>query len=474
MSEHPDDGTEARLRAALAARADAVEPAGRGAEVVERMAVARDRARRRRTALAAAAAVVVVALLAGAFVLLGDDDPDTEVATGGPSTVASTTTAPGVSQSTAPVLWPLPTMSVRYATAIDAAAAFGTGYLGITSECASDDDPADGEVLLVPSAEGCTVDGRSDPDSAFTTVALEERAQGWVVTGAESSWLEVTPAAGAVVGADIGVIVTGAPAAAVLTASVPPLGQDPAGSPSVDTTTIPRGADGAWRLVLGAADGPTVLVVSDGATATARVFTVDSTAVAPGATTTTTGPTDDGTQGWPGATSRHFDDPGSAALAFVSDVLQFADPALEDVTVEGPDAFVVYRPRPTAGTTTTITVHDSGTARGWVVTDAQASDGTIDRAFVDGDVVVVRGVATAFEAQIAVVLLDLEGNAIASEEGTFAGANGEPGPFEARVAVDAGVLDAAAFVLIAEGDASGEGRYSWATVEDLASLLSIG
>jgi hypothetical protein len=462
MSEHPDD-IEARLRAALAARADAVEPAADGIEVVGRMAAARDAARRRRAVLSAAAAVVVIALLAGAFLLLGDDDPDTDVAAGGSTTVTTSTTVPGSAPDvTRPVLWPLPTMSISYAEPADAVAAFGTGYLGLDpSVCVRDPDPEDGTLLLIPSPEGCSVDGGPDPRTAFTTVAVERRPEGWVVTGAESSWLEVTPAAGAVVGADIVVdVVSLAPPEVALTARVPALGAEPASAPAVDTSIVPLGADGTWHLVLGAADGPTVLIVSNGISATARPFTVDSTAVPVATTTTTTGPTDDGTQGWPGPTSRHFDSPEAAAQAFVADVLGFAEPTLAGQVVEGTEAELRFRPRPAASIETAVALHDTGSDRGWVVTGVTATSGEIDSVARTGDDVTVTGSASAFEALVQVRLLDVAGNVL-GETTTMAGGTEALEPFTAVVRQEA-AAEGPVYVQIAEGDESGEGTYLWA------------
>ena len=215
-----------------------------------------------------------------------------------------------------------------------------------------------------------------------------------------------------------------------------------------------------------------MLIVTDGISATARVITVDSVAFPAETTTTTAGPTDDGVPGWPGATSRQFDTAESAATAFVTDMLGFARPEQRATAGSGTDVEIAFASRPTAGIETTVAVHDTGPNRGWVVTGTQSSQGNVDRAFLDGEVLVVRGVATAFEAQITLVLLDLEGNVLA-ETGALAGANGEMGPFEARFDAGAPVADAA-FLLIGEGDASGEGRYSWATVEDLPALLATG
>lgn len=465
MNDRPDPDLEARLRAALADRADSVEPApGTEAATVGRMAAARAAAGRRRAVLSAAAVVAVIAAVAGAFVLLGDDDPDTEVATG--DTITTTTTAVG-RDAAAPgqlAIWPLPTTSVRYDDSNDAAEAFGREYLGIAGACVDGAAPLEGASGTVAVANGCAALPAGGPTAPTTEVLLERRATGWVVTGAESNRFEVTaPALGATTGANIEVLVEGVAAGSTLTAKVPALGQHPAPYPAVDTTTIPLGADGTWRLVLGAADGATVLIVSDGATATARSFVVDGASVPPDTTTTTTGATDDGVVGWPGPTSRHFDTAEAAAQAFVSEVLGFADPALADLTQEGADAIAEYLPRPTAAIVTSIAMHDTGSARGWVVTAATSTQGTIGEVFLDEDRVVVTGSATAFEAQVYVALLDETGQVLV-EGGALAGSNGEIGPFEAVLA-NPGV--AADYVLIGEADASGAGRFTWAVMAPL-------
>jgi hypothetical protein len=405
--------------------------------------------------------------------LLGDDGED-EVASGPEPTTATVTSAP-LEGSGAPVIWPLPSMSITYPTPSDAAQAYYEQYLGLGGACGTDaaTDAGRVDVPCTPPPPPCGTDSPSCGRAGATVVDVEQRGLDWVVLGSESDLFEVAnPTAGAVVGANIEVDVTGIAPEATGVAELRPLGQPAGSAPQVDTATVPLSADGSWHLTLGAADGPVVLIVDDGASSTARVITVDSVAIPAETTTTTTGPTDDGVQGWPGATSRVFDDPSSAATAFVTDVLDFAQPDQRATAGSGTDVEITFAPRSTAGIETAITVHDTGTARGWVVTGTQSSEGNIDRAFLDGDVLVVRGVATAFEAQIAVVLLDLEGNVLA-QTGALAGANGEQGPFEARFDAGAPVADAA-FVLIGEGDASGEGRYTWATVEDLPALLANG
>ena len=258
----------------------------------------------------------------------------------------------------------------------------------------------------------------------FTTVTVQEQPpRGWVVIGAESSVLDVSLAAGSVADAEIEVdVVAATPPEVVLVARVPPLGTIPTDAPAVDTTSIPRGADGTSRIVLGAADGPTVLVVTDGMTATVRPFTVDSTTGA-SVEEPSVGPgPDDGTPGWPGAVARRFDDPQSAALAFAGEVLGFPEPAPveggqrptasgdpESVDVDVTPLLVGLTTGIDVGPTTTITVHDTGTARGWVVVGASTADVAIVDQVRTGNQLGASGTAPA-GTLVAVTLLDLEGN----------------------------------------------------------------
>jgi hypothetical protein len=204
----------------------------------------------------------------------------------------------------------------------------------------------------------------------------------------------------------------------------------------------------------------------DGRTASVRVF--DGYRGPPATTTSTTAPPidDDGVPGWPGFTSRMFSDPQSAALNFVTDVLGFAEPTLAGRAGTGPDQTFTFRPNARAGISTDVTVHDTGTVRGWVVTGVSSPEGTIESASISGGRVTLSGSATAFEATVSVLVLDQEGNVLA-ETFTMAGANGEQGPYEATIGVgpEAGTPF---WVMIAEGDASGEGDFVWATTAALA------
>lgn len=212
-------------------------------------------------------------------------------------------------------------------------------------------------------------------------------------------------------------------------------------------------------------DGEDVFT-DDPTTTTTEATTSTTTTTVPETTTTaTTIPEDDdGVLGWPGAVARVFDNPESAALAFATDVLGFADATLAEGTTEGVDAEYVVHPRPTASVSTRIRLHDTGAIRGWVVTEATSDQGSIDEVVSLSSVqggVGISGTATAFEATVSVFLLDLEGNVLA-ETFTMAGSNGEMGPYEATIGpAPSGTPH---FVAIGAGDESGEGRLLWATL----------
>lgn len=183
-------------------------------------------------------------------------------------------------------------------------------------------------------------------------------------------------------------------------------------------------------------------------------------------TTTTIPVDDDGVLGWPGFTARVFDSPEAAALAFSTDVLGFAEPTLAEGTTEGDEAEYTIHPNPRAAASTRVHLHHTGAVRGWVVTGAASPQGSIDSISSAGGAVTIAGSATAFEATVAVSLLDLEGNVLATTV-TMAGANGEMGPYEASIVVGGDAGSSVHWVLIGEGDASGEGDLMWATVVEV-------
>jgi hypothetical protein len=218
----------------------------------------------------------------------------------------------------------------------------------------------------------------------------------------------------------------------------------------------------AGLLVAVSDDDPEELATESPTTTTAPTTSSTTTSTS----TSTTVLQDDGVPGWPGATARVFDNPGAAALNFVTDVLGFAEPHQSssegnDVT----DASFTFNPRPTASIATVVDVHNTGPIRGWVVTGARSEQGTIDEFSFDGTTVTLSGSATAFEATVAVLVLDQEGNVLA-ESFTMAGANGEMGPYQTTIDVDPGA-GTPFWVMIGEGDASGEGDMVWAATATL-------
>lgn len=210
-----------------------------------------------------------------------------------------------------------------------------------------------------------------------------------------------------------------------------------------------------------------------------QVATVDDPTTTTAPTTTSTSSTtlpppveDDGTPGWPGFTSRVFDDPQAAALAFVTDVLGFAEPTLAGSGMiasseGGTERFFTYTSRPTAGIATDVTVHDTGVARGWVVIGVTSEQGTIDDVRFDGSTASLSGVASAFEATVTIQLLDQEGNVLA-ESFTMAGSNGDLGPYEDTIDLGPQPIGTPFWVMVSEADASGDGDTIWATTARLA------
>src|SRR5690606_21899404 len=113
------------------------------------------------------------------------------------------------------------------------------------------------------------------------------------------------------------------------------------------------------------------------------------------------------------------------------------------------EAEYVVHPRPTATVSTRIHLHHTGAIRGWVVTGAASSQGSIDDVHVGGSgSITVTGSATAFEATVTVALLDLEGNVLA-ETTAMAGSNGEIGPYTATLGET--FVGTPFFVLVGEG-----------------------
>jgi hypothetical protein len=451
-----DDDTEARLRRALASRAAAVEPKGGDLGTLARRAAdARSARTRRLTMLSVAAAIAVVAAVAGA-VLLNDDGDDEELATG------DTTTTVPPDQPT--VIWPFASMSVSYDDPVDAAQSFYESYLGFADgTCAAGD--GSGTVECIP----CPVNADCD-ESRATTVSLIETATGWGVTGATGQTTTIDDLRGSVAAgiAASGTVRVADARAVTVTLELRPLGELPAATTGVWSAQLATAA-AEWSVVLEpvAATGPVVLVAGDGASASVQVID-DDTPLGP--TTTSTSTTvpidDDGVPGWPGFTSRMFADAQNAAFNFATDVLGFAEPTQDGTTTsaDGRDVTFAYHPRPAAGATTNITVHDTGAIRGWVVTGLTSDEGSIDSASLDGTTVSLSGSARAFEATLYIRVLDQEGNVLA-ESFTMAGAT-EQLPYEATIEVDP-AAGTAFWVMVADADASGEGGYIWAATAPL-------
>lgn len=199
---------EQRLRAALRARAERVEPdaAGAWAEVEQRAAAARRARDRRRAAGVLVAAAALVAAVVAAPALFDDDDTvevgvaDSTTTTEAPTTTTTTaTTAPSTTIFPAdepwPGIWPFtsPSAVADYAEDPGAgqfldpestAAEFARAYLGMPDPVTGAYQPGgpnDGEVPVVPR-----------PGSPMTTtVSVRSFVSGdtvvWVVTGAHSS-----------------------------------------------------------------------------------------------------------------------------------------------------------------------------------------------------------------------------------------------------------------------------------------------
>jgi hypothetical protein len=455
---HPDaaGGTADRLRQALASRAASVHPEGGDVTALAERGEAARRAHQRRTAVLSIAALVAVVAAVGAALVLRDDDRPDEVAVGD----TTTTTGP----AGGPVaIWPLDRSADGFADPVAAAQSFYEEYLGFQGTCTA---AGGGTVECTPCGPGADC-----VEPIATTVDTEDTDRGVVVTGATGSTVGIDDVSGS---ATSGLYASGTtrsavPATVDIAVELRALGRlEPAASVSVPVELT--GATGPWTAALAPVDAATALVLVARDLRTASVQVVEEGFSEPAPTTTTTSTTvidDDGVPGWPGNTSRMFSDPQAAAFNFVTDVLGLAEPTLAGNAGDGADQTFTFRPRPTAGITTEIAVHDTGSVRGWVVTGVSSPEGTIESASLAGGTVTVSGSATAFEATVTVLVLDQEGNILA-ETFTMGGANGEQGPYQTTVDVDPGA-GTPFWVMIAESDASGEGVYSWATTASLAA-----
>lgn len=207
-------------------------------------------------------------------------------------------------------------------------------------------------------------------------------------------------------------------------------------------------------------------VATEDPTTTTAPTTTEPAPTTTTSTTTTIRIDDDGVPGWPGFVARVFDNPESAAIAFAEDVLGFAEATLAEGTTEGDEAEYTIHPNPRAAASTRVHVHDTGEVRGWVVTGATSSQGSIDEVVSNANgTITISGTATAFEATVTVEVLDLEGNVL-EETSAMAGSNGEMGPYTATLGEF--FEGTPAFVLVGAPDESGEGRFVWAAVELLS------
>ena len=452
--------TEDRLRRALESRAASVEPAPVDVAALERRAVAAARHGVRRNAtwvLGVAAAAVVV--FAGFLALGGDDTKDIALTTNQtiPTTVTGST---GVPVPDGPPIWPAEGFAGApvFATPEAAADSFAREFLGFAGACVSRAQDATNPEPLPPGAASARVGIAPDGDcaeGATMFALLRERTPGeWIVTGAVSNRFTtdivavgttratVTPRLGGILRIETRLLGAIAPLFSAEADGV----AGPTGD--VDITDAPPPPTVA------------VIVVFHGGSASATVVNPDQYTQP---TLPPDQPPDDGVQGWPGDVSRAFDDPEAAALAFVTEVLDFDQPTRTGEITESDFATLVsYHPRPTASITTTIEVHDTG-ARGWVVVGTTSDSGFFDNLERD-DVVTdgqtVTGEALAFEAHVNVSVHALDGEVL-TETFTMAGGT-EQLPFTFDLDLTGIASGTPVWVQIAEGDASGEGRFTWA------------
>jgi hypothetical protein len=98
--------------------------------------------------------------------------------------------------------------------------------------------------------------------------------------------------------------------------------------------------------------------------------------------------------------------------------------------------------------------------RSWVVRGASSNQGSIAKAAFAPGRIDVEGKASAFEATVAVRALTLGGKTLGSDI-AMGGSSGQM-PYKGGVSYTGGP---AAFVLVGEGDASGQGDLVWACVQ---------
>lgn len=334
------------------------------------------------------------------------------------------------------VIWP---EEGGFASAPEAATAFVEEYLGLSPTCGGVADEDRDRAAVVAVAVEC--------GDATTEVLTRYVDGGWAVTGAESGDfdLDLDDETSVVAGGELAFTPTGADGP--LRVELRPLH-------STTVVSTPVGAGAPVRLqVPPDARGVHVLVVVGDDPVTASTRTVQVAQPPPPLPQGTCGVGADGVRGWPGGDDIGFAGVAEAALAFATEVLGFAEPTVG--AVDGGD--VEVRSRPSAGAVTTIGVSIDSDHR---VLCARSDQGSIDGLAWNGTGVIVSGTATAFEATLTIQALALDGTVLAQTY-TQAGANGEMAPYAATLDLPP---SGPGFVLIGEGDASGEGRFTWAAV----------
>lgn len=211
--------TEDRLRAAVRAHTDDVQPDELGSldRIRAKTAVARRRRRTAVTVAAVAAAVVAIAAISPLFRdqslgvgTVGDDQPGTTVTT--PGTVASTTDQTGSTATSTPTttptlvgispadaLWPAP--GGGFADAETAAVRFADDFVGVTDPVgiATEEDSLGAATVTI----GTTNASGSTVERSVVSVALADDGS-YYVLGAQSAMIEVdSPSAGGAIASPV-------------------------------------------------------------------------------------------------------------------------------------------------------------------------------------------------------------------------------------------------------------------------------
>lgn len=202
------DGTEARLRGAIATRTGQVQPDGAaGLRAIDQRVRAARRNRRLRRALEGALAVAAVVVLVAIAVPALRHDGREQVSTTGQD--APTTTTAKTSTTTVPVepapplaVWPSPD-HVQYADPSNAARAFVEEYVGFPNPPLGKfrpGPPMSGEIDVYLRGEN----GAVLEDHVASTIALRRTPAGWTVAGARTADIVVdSPAPAMVVGSPV-------------------------------------------------------------------------------------------------------------------------------------------------------------------------------------------------------------------------------------------------------------------------------